>query len=71
MERNNYKQMTVSVLKNLARERGKTRYSRLNKAGLTKKLSEPTPPRQPTREELREKAKKLKIRGYSNFINLS
>ena len=37
MEHNNYEQMTVPVLKNLARERGKTRYSRLNKAGLIKK----------------------------------
>ena len=35
MERNNYEQMTVSSLKNLARERGvKTRYSRLKKSEL-------------------------------------
>ena len=65
MERNNYEQMTVSVLKNLAREMGKTHHSRLNKAGLIKKLKEQIPPRKPTREELREKGKKLKIRGYS------
>ena len=37
MEYNNYEQMTVSSLKNLARERGKTRYSRLNKSELIKK----------------------------------
>ena len=36
MERNNYEQMTVSVLKNVARERGKTRYSRLNKSEIIK-----------------------------------
>ena len=29
MERNNYERMTVPELKNLARERGLTRYSRL------------------------------------------
>ena len=67
MERNNYEQMTVSVLKNLARGRGKTRYCRLNKSWLIQKLREPTPPREPTRKELREKAKNLKIRGYSKL----
>ena len=64
MERNNYEQMTVSVLKQLARTRGKTRHCRLNKAGLNKNLSEPTPPRKPTREDLRGK---LNIRGYSKL----
>ena len=67
MERNNYEQMTVSSLKNLPRERGKTRYSRLNKSELIKKLREPTSPREPTREELREWFKRLKVRGYSKL----
>ena len=71
MERNNYEQMTVSVLKNIARQMGKTRYSRFYKAGLIKKPREPTPPRKPTRKQLREKAKKLQIRGYLSLINLS
>ena len=38
MEHNNYVQMTVPTLKNLARERGITRCSRLRKSELTKKL---------------------------------
>ena len=67
MERNNYEKMTVSTLKNLARERGKTRYSRLNKSGLIQKLREPTPPREPTRKELREEARDLKICRYSKL----
>ena len=40
MERNNYEQMTVPGLKNLARERGLTRYSRLRKSELIKRLRE-------------------------------
>ena len=41
MEHINYEQMTVPTLKNLARERGITRYSRLRKSELIKKLREP------------------------------
>ena len=41
MENNNYEQITVPMLKNLARERGITRYSRLRKSELIKKLREP------------------------------
>ena len=69
MERNNFEQIAVPVLKNLARERerGITRYSRLNKAELIQKLRKPTPPSEPTRRELGEKAKELKIRGYSKL----
>ena len=38
MENNNYKQMTVPMLKNLARERGLRGYSRLRKAELIQRL---------------------------------
>ena len=40
MERNNYEQLTVVELKNLARERGLTRYSRLRKSELVRRLRE-------------------------------
>ena len=40
MERTNYEQMTVPELKNLARERGLTRYSRLRKSELVRRLRE-------------------------------
>ena len=40
MERNNYEQLTVPELKNLARERGLTRYSRLRKSELIRRLRE-------------------------------
>ena len=40
MERNNYEQMTVPELKNLARVRGLTRYSRLRKSELIIRLRE-------------------------------
>ena len=67
MEHNNYGQITVSSLKNLARERGIMRYSRLNKSEFIKKLREPTPPREPTREELRQLARERGLRGYSRL----
>ena len=40
MERNNYQQMTLPGLKNLAIERGLTRYSRLRKSELIRRLRE-------------------------------
>ena len=40
MERNNYEQMTLPVLKNLSRERGLSRYSRLRKSELIRRLRE-------------------------------
>ena len=61
MEHNNYGQITVSSLKNLARERGIMRNSRLNKSEFIKKLREPTPPREPTREELRQLARENEV----------
>ena len=57
MENNNYEQMTVSSLKNLARERGLRRYSRLRKSELIKQIRNP-PPLEHTRAlliQLREK----------------
>ena len=42
MERNNYEQMTLPVLKNLARERGLSRYSRLRKSELIRRLKRTT-----------------------------
>ena len=40
MDRNNYEEMTVLELKNIARERGLTRYSRLRKSELIRRLRE-------------------------------
>ena len=40
MERNNYEQLTLPVLKNLARDRGLSRYSRLRKSELIRRLRE-------------------------------
>ena len=40
MERNNYEQLTLPILKNLARERGLSRYSRLRKSELIRRLRE-------------------------------
>ena len=40
MESNNYERMTLPELKNLARERGLTRYSRLRKSELVRRLRE-------------------------------
>ena len=60
-------QMTVSSPKNLAGGRGITRYSRLKKSELIRKLREPTPTREPTREELRQLARGRGLRGYSRL----
>ena len=40
MERNNYEQMTLPELKNISRERGLSRYSRLRKSELIRRLRE-------------------------------
>ena len=40
MDHDNYEQMTVLELKNLSRERGLTRYSRLRKSELIRRLRE-------------------------------
>ena len=66
MENNNYEQMTISSLKNLARERGLRRYSRLNKSGLIKQLRNP-PPLEYTRAQLRQLARERGLWGYSRL----
>ena len=63
----NYEQMIVSTLKNLARERGLRGYSRLRKSELIRKLREPSPPREPPREDLRQPARERGLRGYSRL----
>ena len=67
----NYEQMIVSTLKNLARERGLRGYSRLRKSELIRKLREPTPPREPTREELRQLQKREVYADTLGLENLS
>ena len=67
MEHNNYEQMIVSTLKNLARERGLRGYSRLNKSELIRKLREPTPLRDHTRAQLIQLARERGLRGYSRL----
>ena len=52
MENNNYEQMIIPKLKNLARERSLRRYSRLNKSEVIRKLREPTRPRDHTTAQL-------------------
>ena len=66
MENNNYEQMRVSSLKNLARERGLQRYSRLNKPGLIKQIRNP-PPLEYTRAQLIQLARERGLRGYSRL----
>ena len=52
----NYIQMNVSTLKNLARERGLRGYSRLRKSELTEQIKNP-PPLEYTRTQLRQLAR--------------
>ena len=63
MENNNYEQMTVSMLKNLARERGLCRYYKLKKSELIEQLRNP-PPLEYTRAQLRQLARDRGVRGY-------
>ena len=67
MENNNYEQMIIPTLKNLARERGLRGYSRLNKSEFIRKLREPTPPREHTRAQLIQLAREKGLRGYSRL----
>ena len=53
----NYERMKIPTLKNLARQRGLYGYSRLKKAELIKKLSEPIQLRDGTRPQLKQLAK--------------
>ena len=63
----NYERMKIPTLKNLARERGLYGYSRLKKAELIKKISEPIQLRDRTRPQLKQLAKK---RGLARYYNL-
>ena len=63
----NYEQMIIPTLKNLARERGLRGYSRLKKSELIRKLREPTPPREHTRAQLIQLARERGLRGYSRL----
>ena len=65
MANNNYEQMIIPTLKNLAKERGLRGYSRLRKSELIRKLREPTPPRDHTRAQLIQLARERGLRGYS------
>ena len=55
--------MTVSTLKNLARERGLRGYSRLRKSELITRHREPTAPKEPTRKELIQLAREREVYG--------
>ena len=66
MENNNYEQMNVLTLKNLARERGLRGYSRLRKAELIKQLRNPTP-LEYTKAQLYQPARERGLRGYSRL----
>ena len=62
----NYKQMKVSTLKNLARERGLRGYSRLRKSELIEQKKNP-PPLEYTRTQLRQLARERGLRGYARL----
>ena len=66
MENNNYEQMIVSTLKNLARERGLRGYSRLRKAELIEQLRNPAP-LEYTKAQLIQLARERGLRGYSRL----
>ena len=66
MENNNYEQMIVSTLKNLARERRLRGYSRLRKAELIEQLRNPTP-LEYTKAQLIQLARERGLRGYSRL----
>ena len=66
MEHKNFERMTVSALKNLARERGIHRYSKLNRAELIDQLKNPSP-LEYTRDQLRQMARERGLQGYYNL----
>ena len=67
MEYNNYEQIIVSTLKNLARERGLRGYSRLRKAELIEQLRNPTP-LEYTRAQLIQLAREREV--YEDTLGL-
>ena len=66
MENNNYEQIIVSTVKNLARERGLRGYSRLRKAELIEQLRNPTP-LEYKKSQLIQLARERGLRGYSRL----
>ena len=67
MATNNYEQNTITMLKNIARERGLRGYSRLKKSELIRKLREPTTLRDHTRTQLIHLARE---RGLTRYHSL-
>ena len=66
MENNNYEQMAVSSLKNLARERCLRGHYKLRKSELVKQIRNP-PPLEHTRAHLLQLARERGLRRYSTF----
>ena len=64
----NYEQMIIPILKNLARERGLRGYSRFKKSDLIRKLREPTPPREHTITQLIQLAREREL--YEDTLGL-
>ena len=62
-----YKQMSIPILKNLAREKGLREYSRLKKSELIKKLREPITLRDFSRTQLKQLAREKGLRRYSRL----
>ena len=62
-----YEQMSIPVLKNLAREKGLRGYSRLKKSELIQKLREPILLRDFSRTQLKQLARERGLRRYSRL----
>ena len=62
-----YEQMSIPILKNIAREKGLRGYSRLKKSALIKKLREPITLRDLSRTLLKQLARERGLRRYSRL----
>ena len=62
-----YEQIPIPILKNLAREKGLRGYSRLKKSELIKKLREPITLRDFSRTQLKQLARERGLRRYSRL----